>query len=272
MCGGRWFPCETFLIGWMGIGIPYMIVNNIAYMYLSDTFEMFPESPWDRHIPVIPWMIFPYAGLYVYYPAWLALCPNTDKGRMELLASFQMMITVTMSCVVIFLTMPAEIDMRDEIDWDVMSAGEKGMFQFVHNGDHPWNAWPSLHVIHSYVLGRVMTRWCRSDYAYHVLSKPFLVLLWTEFVLLVISTMTTKQHYIFDAFSGFFVAIIVYRLWEPAFQYIDAKGTDKLAQDLGWGITLKTSIEAVRLTDWPLERLPCADPDEYGLNDDSIHV
>ena len=26
VCGGRWFPCETFLIGWMGIGIPMALV------------------------------------------------------------------------------------------------------------------------------------------------------------------------------------------------------------------------------------------------------
>ena len=101
----------------MGIGVPYVITNNIAYMYLSDTFEMFPESPWDRKIPVIPWMIFPYAGLYFYYPGILAVCPNTDRGRMELLSTMQMMICATMFCVIIFLTMPAEIDMRDAIDW-----------------------------------------------------------------------------------------------------------------------------------------------------------
>ncbi len=260
--GGRWFPLEAFLIGWMGIGVPYVITNNIAYMYLSDTFEVFPESPWDRQIPVIPWMVFPYAGLYIYYPGSIALCPNSDRGRMELLSTMQMMVAATMFCVFFFLTMPAEIDMRDAIDWDVMTPSEKGMFKFIHDGDHPWNAWPSLHVIHSYLLGRMMTHWVRTDYWNSVLAKPFLVCLWTEWVLLVISTMTTKQHYMFDAGSGLVVGFIVFKLWEPALQYIDAKGTEQVAQDLGWGTTLKTSIEAVRLTDWPTEH----------DDSDSIHV
>jgi hypothetical protein len=262
-CGGRWFPIEAFLIGWMGIGIPYMISNNIAFLYLSDTFETFPESPWDRQIPVIPWMIFPYAGLYFFYPGVLALTPNTDKGRMELLSTQQMMVTITLTCVCIFMILPAEIDMRDEIDWAVMTDAEASMFHFIHEGDHPWNAWPSLHVIHSYLLARVMTMWCRTDYVKSIFSKPFLVILWTEWILLVFSTMATKQHYIFDAVSGLIVALTMFKLWEPAFHYIDVKGPEHIAQDLGWGTTLKTSIQAVRLEDWPDDNL---DDDEVNLN------
>ena len=141
--------------------------------------------------------------------------------------------------------------MRGDIDWNSMTSGEVKMFKMLHDGDHPWNAWPSLHVIHSYLLGRMFTNWCTIDYANHIFSKPFLIVLWTEWVLLVMSTMTTKQHYMFDAISGTIVGITIWEFWKPAYQYIDAKGTEQLALDLGWGSTVKTSIEAVRLTEWP---------------------
>jgi len=235
----------------MGIGVPYMISNNIAYLYLHDTFESFPEFEVDHKIPVIPWSIYPYAGLYFYYPATIALAPHTDKGRMEFLSTMQMMATATFFCVTIFMIFPAEIDMRGDIDWNSMTSGEVKMFKMLHDGDHPWNAWPSLHVIHSYLLGRMFTNWCTIDYANHIFSKPFLIVLWTEWVLLVMSTMTTKQHYMFDAISGTIVGITIWEFWKPAYQYIDAKGTEQLALDLGWGSTVKTSIEAVRLTEWP---------------------
>ena len=251
VCGGKWFPFEVFVIAWIFVGVPYVITNNIAYLWLDDTFAMFPESPWDREIPVIPWMMAPYCGLYFFYPAVIALAPHTDKGRMEMMSMMQMLMTATFFCSFFFLVMPAEIDMRDEIDWGAMSPFETAMFKFVHEGDHPWNAWPSLHVIHSYLIARTMTMWCRTDYLNHWLSKPFLAVLWTEWVLLVFSTMTTKQHYIWDACSGLVVGLTLWKLWEGTYKFIDAKGPDAVGQYLGWGLTLKTSIQAVRLTDWP---------------------
>ena len=154
---GHRLTLEVFLIGVVFVAVPYFSTNNIAEAYLSTVFD--PEIALDRQIPVWNWTILPYALLYAFYPATLILAPKDDSGRIEMILTIQMMIMVTAFCCVIFLLLPAEIDMRDQIDWGTMSAWEDALFTFIHSSDNPWNAWPSLHIVHSYILARVMTHW-----------------------------------------------------------------------------------------------------------------
>ena len=112
--GGYWFPLEIFLVGLLCIAVPYFASNNIAEYYLSTVWD--PEIALDRDIPVINWMIIPYTALYLFYPATLVLSPRDDRGRMELLLAMQGLILITLFCVAIFLVLPAEIDLRWQLD------------------------------------------------------------------------------------------------------------------------------------------------------------
>ena len=66
MLNGRWFSFEVFVFGLIFIAIPYFGSNNIANFYLDDAFAVFPENSYDRSVPVINWMIIPYAALYLF--------------------------------------------------------------------------------------------------------------------------------------------------------------------------------------------------------------
>ena len=231
---GKWFILEMFLFGAIFIAIPYFLSNNIASIYLEDTFKMFPENRYDRSIPVINWMIVPYTVLYLFYPTTLILAPKNDKGRMELITAMQMLIMANIFCVVFFLLFPAEIDMRDAIDWNSMNNLELLFFEFIHTSDRPWNAWPSLHIVHSYFLARLMTHWVKNNYSENKFANIFLGVLWIEWFLLCISILTTKQHYMFDLFSGGIVGIIVWKLYQPVLEKISVRGAKKLANDAGW--------------------------------------
>ena len=103
MLNGKWFSFEVFVFGLIFIAIPYFGSNNIANFYLDDAFAVFPENSYDRSVPVINWMIIPYAALYLFYPATLILAPRDDKGRLELISAMQMLILVTLFCVIFFL-------------------------------------------------------------------------------------------------------------------------------------------------------------------------
>ena len=98
MINGSWFPLEVFLLGIIFIAVPYFGSNNIAHFYLEDAFSVFPEISYDRSVPVINWMIIPYAALYLFYPATLILTPKNDKGRLELFSAMQMLILATLFC------------------------------------------------------------------------------------------------------------------------------------------------------------------------------
>jgi hypothetical protein len=232
---GYWFTFEVFIFGLVLIAVPYFGSNNIANFYLQDTFSVFPENSYDRSIPIINWMIIPYTALYLFYPTTLLLAPRNDKGRLELLSAMQMLILATLFCVIFFLFFPAEVDMREEIQWNSMTGLEAILFEFIHTSDKPWNAWPSLHIVHSYCLARLMTYWVRNNYSDSRFSKPFLVLLWIEWVLLCISILTTKQHYMFDLFSGIIVGVIAWKIYEPMLYLIEKKGVDEIAKGLEWG-------------------------------------
>ena len=212
--GGRQFPLEVFLLGLVLIAVPYFSTNNIANLYQETVWD--PEIALDREIPVVNWMILPYALLYLFYPVTLLICPRDDRGHAELAMGMQTLILVTGFCCAIFLVFPAEIDLRDQIDWDSLSGWELVLFEFIHFSDNPWNAWPSLHIVHSYLLARLMTHWARSRSPASLGWNIFLVVLWLEWALLCISIMTTKQHFAFDLVSGLIVAHMAWRFSTPS--------------------------------------------------------
>ena len=230
--GGAWFPLEVFVLGLLLVAVPYFSTNNIASMYLDTVWD--PEIALDRELPVVNWMILPYALLYLFYPATLILCPRGERGQAELVVGMQTLIMVTAFCCAIFLLLPAEIDMRDQIDWDSLNGWEHALFEFIHFSDNPWNAWPSLHIVHSYLLARLMTVWASRRAAESSAWNLFLVVLWVEWVLLCISILTTKQHYLFDLVTGIAVAQFAWMATKPTLDEIGEMGPSAFAEKCGW--------------------------------------
>ena len=232
MMGGYWFPIEMFLFGMLCVAVPYFGSNNIAEHYLSTVWD--PEIWLDREIPVVNWMIVPYAALYLFYPATLIISPRDDRGRAELILAMQGLILVTLFCTFFFIFFPAEIDLRDQLDLDSLSGIEASLFSFIHFSDNPWNAWPSLHIVHSYLLARLMTFWVNREHGEKPLAKAFLVLLWVEYVLLCVSILTTKQHYLFDLATGLATAMLAWKLFEYALGLAEHQSPRQIAEDAGW--------------------------------------
>jgi len=234
--GGAWFPLEVFVLGLLLVAVPYFSTNNIASMYLDTVWD--PEIGIDREFPVVNWMILPYTLLYMFYPATLILCPRDDRGRAELAVGMQTLIMVTAFCCTIFLVLPAEIDLRDQLDthWvdHPTSSFEDALFGFIHFSDNPWNAWPSLHIVHSYLLARLMTVWTARRAQESRAWQAFLVILWLEWALLCISILTTKQHYLFDLFSGIAVAQFAWLATKPTLDEVGVLGPSEFAEECGW--------------------------------------
>ncbi len=228
------FPLEVFILGLILVAVPYFATNNIANTYLQTVWD--PEIGLDREIPVVNWMIIPYSLLYLFYPVTLMLCPRDSRGHAELALGMQTLIMVTAFCCTIFLILPAEIDLRDQIDWDSLSGLELALFEFIHFSDNPWNAWPSLHIVHSYLLARMITRWVVREKGSSGVWGLFLFILWLEWTLLCISIMTTKQHYIFDLASGILVAHLAWLPANRAMDEVGSIGAEEFAAQSGWTV------------------------------------
>lgn len=233
MISGRWFPLEILIIGLICIAVPYFGSNNIANIRDFTFWTPLIEGI-DSKIPVVNWTIIPYAALYLFYPTTLILCPRHDRGRVEMILAMQGLILATLFCTFFFLFFPTEIDMRDQINWDSMNGIETILFEFIHTSDKPWNAWPSLHIVHSYLLARMMTVWVKREYVDTIFAKPFLVLLWVEFTLLSISILTTKQHFIFDLGTGLLTAVIFWKFIEYSLSIAERHSPSEIAQQSGW--------------------------------------
>ena len=115
-----------------------------------------------------------------------------------------------------------------------MNSWQTSLFEFIHSADNPWNAWPSLHIVHSYFLARLMTMWVQRENHDHILTKPFLFLLWLEWGLLCISILATKQHYAFDLVTGILEGHLAWVWCKSGLDLVGSKGPETFAEDAGW--------------------------------------
>ena len=136
-------------------------------------------------------MIF-YVSLYAYYPAAAILARGSKQRMSDMIMLYQSMFLVSFAVFLLFIIAPVHIDLRGDFpDKHAWSWAFQG---FMHQIDEPWNAWPSLHVLQSLLIVLAIQRWFPES----KWMKP----LWIAWALLIISTMTTKQHYFFDVITG----------------------------------------------------------------------
>ncbi|MBT4059880.1 MAG: phosphatase PAP2 family protein [Euryarchaeota archaeon] len=230
--GGYWYIIEIIILGLLLVAIPYFSVNQYANSVGHTVWD--PELPFDRAIPVISWMIVPYVSLYLLNPLPIITHPRNERARMELLLTLQAIGTLTIVSCIFFLLLPAEVDMRDQLPAEIMN-GEGGiigeLFRMMHSADEPWNAWPSLHISQSFVLVMVMTRWLKREWSDYSWSRPALLILWTDVILLFISILTTKQHYVWDLATGLMMGYFWWWMLSAGFKRLDSMSDDDIAAE-----------------------------------------
>ncbi len=188
------------LIMFLLIGFPYILLNSFAHNVWTSPIQ--PMLEVDQQIPFISVSILAYMTLYIYYPIFAFLLSKEmflEKGSM-IMNNF---LLLTWFCFAFFFFFPTEITLRP--------TNIEGPFHFVYEFlyalDDNYNAFPSLHVAHSLFI-LLASIWLYSNQGKISTIFPMtLTLLW---ILLFISTLTTKQHYVFDAVSG---AVVGYIFW-----------------------------------------------------------
>ena len=146
--------------------------------------------PIDAHVPLLPWTTAIYLGFFLLYlvPARMAY---GNQARMdELDRIVPMMVGWTVLHSVFFVLVPAEIPRS-------VTPSDAWLLEVIRDSDHPWNAWPSLHVVHVVLLAGLVDRWTAIED--RAARRPVLALV---VALVVLSTFTTEQHYVWDAISG----------------------------------------------------------------------
>ena len=157
-----------------------------------------PGTGLDERIPYHPSWIWVYVCLYypvILYTAWVI--PDF-RAFAYLAASYLVLLAMQMAC---FLLFPVETPER----WRVAEPRGRSerLLAFVHSFDRRSNCFPSMHVSVA-----VLT-------AYHLQSSPLGPWVWAFPVLIAVSCLFTKQHYLADLPPGALVGWLAWKayLW-----------------------------------------------------------
>ncbi len=199
---GRLFPWALLLIVGAISGGGYGLIVQVNAWRATTVWD--PSTPWDFTIPVVPWSILAYLSLYFYFPLALKSATRTDRGRFELILLHQGILILSLVSFAFFLAFPCEILVTEQVPAELIVGSDYPgpLFAAVRFFDRPYNAWPSLHISLSFLMLLFLIRQWTRPLAVAALSASW--------ILLALSILTTKQHYIFDLASGLALAIGVW--------------------------------------------------------------
>jgi membrane-associated phospholipid phosphatase len=155
------------------------------------------NSPIASLIPLYPPFILPYLGatlLFVGLPFWAAF--HAAPGEFE---SFALcFLAVTSISYLVYIMYPTYVDRPEVFGQDLFSRA----IILLYRADHVHNAAPSGHTFYTVLSAIFLTRW-----------YPRLLWIWYIVTILVLaSTLFTRQHNLLDLACGLALAILVYSL------------------------------------------------------------
>ena len=187
----------------------------------------------DRMVPLVPWWMYIYFGCYLFWVVnyiMVARIHKDDPSKFYRFVTTDMMSRVV--CGLFFFLMPTT-NVRPEV---VGTTFADDLLRFLYQIDQPANLFPSIHCLVSWMCyigirgNKKVPRW------YQIFSCIFALLV-------VISTQTTKQHYIADAVGGLLIAEILFALNKRinAYQYVQ-RFFDRIHLKIGF-ISKEKTIE-----------------------------
>lgn len=230
-----WFmpACMVLLIGIL-LGLPYAIINRVMSWTELSVIDL--TTPLDNAIPFVGWMIIPYASLYFFYPAGAIIAPKSERGRRELIALYQNLFIVSWLVFLVFIFLPTEVTIREQIPLDLRNGGGVWGWAYgasLHKTDMPWNAWPSLHIIQSMLIALTVNYWWKGNGTKGLFLRQ--LILWILWILLSVSILFTKQHFVFDLISGVIVGILAWKyMLKPSLEW--ASSSDAKAYTAKWDV------------------------------------
>ena len=143
-------------------------------------------------------MIFPYVTYYFFF-LFPFFVEQTDEQLSRSIRFTQITILPTMLAFLIFLIIPVEVDLRDQIITQNRAA-EVSM-NLLHGVDTAWNGWLEL----AYIALNIHYNFLFEKFPDHKKARIYVFML---YVGLALSTLFTKQHYLLDFIAGLAIAYL----------------------------------------------------------------
>jgi membrane-associated phospholipid phosphatase len=178
-------------LGLFGIAAPLYLIPN--HFPVFPPFEL-PLTSWDEHTPFIPQTIWIYLSEYPF----LISAYLTMKDGRTLSHYVRSMLLILVLSTILFVAFPTSYPRHLFPLPDSLDPLSRFLFELQRTGDTPLNCFPSLHV-GTVILTALQLRTHRKIFG------PYL--LWA--LLISGSTLTTKQHYLWDVLGGASLAVLI---------------------------------------------------------------
>ncbi|NPV76586.1 MAG: phosphatase PAP2 family protein [Anaerolineae bacterium] len=173
----------------LSVQLLYLPINRLASGGIK------PEIPLDQLMPLWPVWAVPYLlaiPLWIFGFLWAGLVMD-DKQFMTLVVSSTMAMCIGMICFIVFPTFVERPTVTGN-DW------ASKLLRWIYANDEVYNAVPSGHAYISTILALAWRRW-----------KPDLSWLWGAIlVIILLSTLFTRQHYLIDLVIGIGLGVTAY--------------------------------------------------------------
>jgi membrane-associated phospholipid phosphatase len=186
----HWRAYLRFLAVFLAAFVPVYVGSGQLLTQLPDrSIHLYFE--WEKSIPVIPWMIWPYLSLFTLYALPLLHMSESDMRQL----SMQSVVAILLAGV-FFIALPTQIGFTPT----AVTGLHEPLFRLVARVDTPFNLVPSLHV-----AGATLIVLGCSDRVDIRLARVYQVWLAT----LSVSTVLVHQHHIIDVIAGFALAQVI---------------------------------------------------------------
>ena len=153
----------------------------------------------DRAVPFVAASIIVYLSQFILLPYALVVARD-DRARSR---AFYSMLVATLFAAVIFVCYPTSVARPTPPVDGVLGLAWRGL----HVADTSNNAFPSLHVALAAISGALLWQ----------TKRRALAVIWPT--LISISTLTTRQHIVWDVAAGLVLAFLAWRLTPRLFRY-----------------------------------------------------
>ncbi|WP_050614417.1 phosphatase PAP2 family protein [Bacillus testis] len=192
--------------------IPLILLGPV-YSFLNQSTEgAYPITvPLDDSIPFIKEFIIPYVVWYPFiYSALIYLCFKERKLYFVALSS---LIAGKIIAFIVYATWQTTVPRPEVTGNDVFSQ----LVRFIYSNDQPVNCFPSIHVMTTFIIMLVAIK--------RIKKTPWLSIgALTIGVLIILSTLFTKQHALLDVLSGLGLGAVMYTisyaLWSMAWNRV----------------------------------------------------
>lgn len=155
------------------------------------------SSPIDSLIPFIPSMIVPYLGWYPF--VFIAMAYLCLKDRTVYIRALLTMNICAILCYIIYYYFQTSVPRP----LFVPHGWADQMLLKLYERDQPFNCFPSIHALHSYVI-------MRAAIASKSISTRVKMLISAGSITIILSTFMIKQHVIYDAIAASLLGEMVF--------------------------------------------------------------